>query len=92
MRVLEVGCGSGTFTTFVAEHISENGKIFALDIQLKMLEQLKSKSIHPTYENLKNIELINGSAHNLPFDNSSIDLAYMVTVLQEIPDQKKSIT
>ncbi|MCL5733255.1 MAG: dimethylmenaquinone methyltransferase, partial [Patescibacteria group bacterium] len=30
MQVLEVGCGSGAFTTFVARAVSEKGKVYAL--------------------------------------------------------------
>lgn len=38
MRVLEVGCGSGAFVTFVARAVGKTGKVFALDIQPEMLK------------------------------------------------------
>lgn len=38
---LELGCGSGAFTTFVARAVGEQGKVYAIDIQPKMLKKLK---------------------------------------------------
>ena len=91
MRVLEVGCGSGAYTTFVARAVGEEGKVYALDIQPEMLEQLEHKLAKPENEDIKNIELVNSSAYDLPFDDGSLDLVYMVTVLQEIPDRSKAL-
>ncbi|WP_315968716.1 class I SAM-dependent methyltransferase [Methanosarcina siciliae] len=36
---------------------------------------------------IRNIKLIEGDAHNLPFDDNSFDLVYAITVIQEIPDK-----
>ena len=91
MRVLEVGCGSGAYTTFVARAVGEEGKVYALDIQPEMLKQLEHKLAKPENEDIKNIELVNSSAYDLPFDDGSLDLVYMVTVLQEIPDRSKAL-
>ena len=91
MNVLEVGCGSGAFTTFVARAIGSKGKIYALDIQPGMLEQLRSKLSRPENEVINNVAPVKGSACNLPFYNSSLDLVYMVTVLQEIPNRNKAL-
>lgn len=91
MRVLEVGCGSGAFVTFVARAVEKTGKVFALDIQPGMLKQLEAKLRKPENRDIKNIKLILGSAYELPFEDNSLDLVYMVTVLQEIPDKKKAL-
>ncbi|MBI4721765.1 MAG: methyltransferase domain-containing protein [Candidatus Stahlbacteria bacterium] len=91
IQVLELGCGSGAFTTFVARTVGENGKVYALDIQPKMLKQLEQKLSKTENKDIKNVELIHGDAYKLPFDNNSLDLAYMVTVLQEIPDRHKAL-
>ena len=91
MRVLDLGCGSGAFTTFVARAVGEKGKVYAFDIQPEMLEQLERKLSRPENKNIKNIKLIEGNAYELPFDNGSLDLVYMVTVLQEIPDRNRAL-
>jgi ubiquinone/menaquinone biosynthesis C-methylase UbiE len=91
MRVLEIGCGSGAFTTYIAHAVGPEGKVEALDIQPKMLKQLENKLSLPKNSNIKNIELHQASAYELPFEDEEIDLISMVTVLPEIPDQQKAL-
>jgi ubiquinone/menaquinone biosynthesis C-methylase UbiE len=91
MHVLDLGCGSGAFTPFIARTVGEKGKVYALDIQADMLKQLENKLSRPENKDIKNIKLIEGNAYELPFDNNSLDLVNMVTVLPEIPDRKKAL-
>jgi ubiquinone/menaquinone biosynthesis C-methylase UbiE len=92
MQVLEIGCGSGCFTTYVARAVVPQGNVYALDIQEKMLAQLKKKLDLPAYSDIKNIELLHRSAYDLPFGDNTLDLVYMITVLQEIPDSDKALS
>ena len=89
MHVLEVGCGSGAFTTFVARAVGIKGEVYALDIQPGMLMQLKEKLSRPENRDIRNTTLIEGDANKLPFDDNLFDLVYAITVLQEIPDKNK---
>ena len=91
MQVLDLGCGSGAFTTFSARAVGEKGKVYALDIQADMLKQLERKLSKPENKYIKNIKLIEGNAYELPFDDGSLDLVNMVTVLQEISDRNKAL-
>jgi ubiquinone/menaquinone biosynthesis C-methylase UbiE len=91
MHVLDLGCGSGAFTLFIARTVNEKGKVYALDIQADMLKQLENKLSRPENRDIKNFKLIEGNAYELPFDDSSLDLVNMVTVLQEIPDRNKAL-
>ncbi|HEX7364862.1 MAG TPA: class I SAM-dependent methyltransferase [Dehalococcoidia bacterium] len=91
MNVLDLGCGSGAFTTYVARTVGPAGKVNALDIQPEMLKQLENKLSRPENKDLNNIKLIRGNAYELPFDDGALDLVYMVTVLQEIPDRNKAL-
>jgi len=91
MKLLELGCGSGAFTTFVAKAVGEQGKLYAVDIQPKMLEQLEHKLARPENRDLTNIELIQAGAYELPFEENSLDLALLVTVLHEIPDRDRAL-
>ncbi len=91
MRVLEIGCGSGAFTTYTARVVGETGWVYALDIQPAMLKQLERKLARPENRDIKNVELVQSSAYELPFADVSIDLVYMVTVLPEIPDQRRAL-
>ncbi len=91
MKVLEVGCGSGAYTTFVARAVEPKGKVYALDIQRKMLDQLQRKLEKPENQDIHNIKLIQASAYELPFADAFLDLVYMITVLQEIPDRHRAL-
>ena len=91
MTVIDLGCGSGAFTPFIARVVGERGKVYAVDIQLAMLQQLERKLSKPENQDITNIELKQASAYNLPFGDRSIDLVYMVTVLQEIPDRRRAL-
>jgi len=91
MQVLEIGCGSGAFTTFVARAVGNKGNVYALDIQPEMLQQLENKLSQPENKDITNIKLIESSAYDLPFDDNSLDLVYMITVFGEIPDHNKAL-
>jgi ubiquinone/menaquinone biosynthesis C-methylase UbiE len=91
MKVLEVGCGSGAYTTFVARAVGERGEVHALDVQPRMLAQLARKLGRAENADIRNVTLHEGSAYELPFDEDAFDLAYMITVLPEIPDQLRAL-
>ena len=91
MTVVDLGCGSGAFTPFVARAVEGAGKVYALDIQPAMLEQLERKLARAENRDIKNIELKQANAYDLPFENESVDLVYMVTVLPEIPDKTRAL-
>lgn len=90
-QVLEVGCGSGGFTTFVAQAVGPTGHVHALDIQPEMLTQLENKLALPENRDIRNISLHLASAYELPFEDENLDLVYLITVLPEIPDQLRAL-
>jgi ubiquinone/menaquinone biosynthesis C-methylase UbiE len=91
MKVLDLGCGSGAFIIDTARAVGENGRVYALDIEPKMLKQVEKKLAKPENQDVKNVEIISKSAYELPFADNSLDLVYMVTVLQEIPDKNRAL-
>ncbi len=91
MKVLDLGSGSGAFAIDVARTVGRRGRVYALDIQPKMLKQLDKKLARPKNRDIKNVELIEGSAAKLPFGDASLDLVYMVSVLQEIPRRPEAL-
>ncbi len=91
MTVLELGCGSGAYTPFVARALGKQGRLHALDIQPEMLRQLERKLSTPQYADIQNVLPVAASAYELPFVDGLFDLVYMVTVFQEIPDRRKAL-
>ena len=91
MTILEIGCGSGSYTTYAARKVGNKGKVYALDIEPKMIKQLENKLSKPENQDIDNIQIFCKSAYELPFESHSIDLVFMVTVLREIPDKRKAL-
>jgi len=92
MKVLEIGSGSGLFTLDAARAAGENGRVYALDIQKDMLDKIRHRLALPENRDIHNIEMVNKSAYELPFEDNSLDLAFMVAVFQEIPDKQKTLS
>jgi ubiquinone/menaquinone biosynthesis C-methylase UbiE len=44
-KVLDVGCGPGTFTIIMAKMVGDSGKVIAVDVQDKMLQIVRTKAI-----------------------------------------------
>ncbi len=61
------------------------------DVQSAMLRQLEQKLARAENQDIRNVELKKASAYELPFADDFFDLAYMVTVLMEIPDRGRAL-
>lgn len=91
MRVLELGPGPGFFTIEAAQRLSNSespGMLYCLDIEPAMIARAKNKV---TRHALENVALMLGNGECLPFKDASFNLAYLVTVLGEIPDKDRAL-
>lgn len=59
-----------------------------MDIQPKMIAQMDRRV---RKAGLTNVETHVASAYELPLDDGSVDRAFLVTVLPEIPDQERAL-
>jgi len=91
MTVLDLGCGSGAFTTLLARAVGALGKVYAVDIQPGMLRQLESKLAKAGNQDIRNVELKQASAYALPFEDDSLDLVFITAALQEIYDRDRAL-
>lgn len=83
VSVLEIGAGSGYYTTEVARH-AVRGQVVVFDIQVEMLERCRQKC---RSAGLANVAYVVGDAATLPFADAGFDMVYMVTVFGEVDDQ-----
>jgi len=44
-RVLEVGCGNASMSAWMAEHIAPDGQIVALDLDLSLVDNVRSPGV-----------------------------------------------
>ncbi len=91
MTVLELGCGPGVHTVEFARAIGDKGKLYAVDMQSKMISILKQKLSESDNKSLSQIEVKVADACDLPFEDQTIDLVIMVGVLGEIPDKDRAL-
>lgn len=86
--VLELGPGPGAFTVDAAARVGQQGRLIAVDIQPEMIAQVESRI---RKAGLTNIETHIASAYELPVANSTVDRAFLITVLPEIPDPVRGL-
>lgn len=87
-KVLDVGPGMGFFSLPMAEMVKPQGKVYCVDIQKKMLENLEKRANKKGLgEFIETIECSTESL-NLTSVYHQIDFALVFAVLHEVPDQK----
>jgi len=83
MTVLVVGCGTGEETCFIANAVAPSGKVIAIDLNEKQLEEARTK----LEENeITNVELHQMDLMELSTLPDSFDLAFSRLVLVHVPD------
>jgi ubiquinone/menaquinone biosynthesis C-methylase UbiE len=85
MTVIDIGCGSGFFTTALAEFVGKFGNVIAADFQEEMLKKLKYKIQGTELE--KKIILHKTGQHRIGF-SGQVDLALAFYMVHEVPDQQ----
>jgi ubiquinone/menaquinone biosynthesis C-methylase UbiE len=86
--VLELGPGPGAFTVDAARRLGFKGKLIAVDIQPEMIAQVEERVERA---GLTNVETHVASAYELPIEDASVDRAFLITVLPEIPDPVRGL-
>lgn len=81
MKVCDLGCGNGYWTLPIARDLGPTGVVYAVDIQIEMLQQLKARAANLK---LTTVEPILGDVDNprLPAD-VKLDLVLLVDVYHE---------
>ncbi|MBN1437954.1 MAG: methyltransferase domain-containing protein [Anaerolineales bacterium] len=86
--VLELGPGPGAFSLDAARMVGNSGRLVAVDLQPEMIARLERRARDAGVDN---IETHVASAYDLPLPDSSVDRAFLVTVLPEIPDRARAL-
>jgi ubiquinone/menaquinone biosynthesis C-methylase UbiE len=86
--VLELGPGTGYFSIEAARLMGASGRLVCLDIQRPMLRELRGRL---AADGVTNAHPVLGDALRLPLADASVDAAFLVTVLGEIPDRPQGL-
>lgn len=83
-QVLEVGVGTGYYALHAARWLEPGGALEILDAQPKMLDHA---TLRARERGVSNVLPTLGDAQALPYPDGSLDAAYLVATLGEIPDK-----
>jgi ubiquinone/menaquinone biosynthesis C-methylase UbiE len=86
--VADIGAGVGYFTWRLAARIGPAGKVYAVDIQQAMLDQLRKNM---AARKLANYEAVLGAADDPRLPAGRIDLALLVDVYHEFSQPQKML-
>jgi ubiquinone/menaquinone biosynthesis C-methylase UbiE len=86
--VLELGAGNGVFTVAAAQRAGPQGRLVAVDIQPEMIKRVEQRV---QTAGLTNVETRVADAYHLPLDDASVARAFLISVLEEIPDPMRAL-
>ena len=87
--VAEIGAGTGYFTWRLAEKVGPIGKVFAVDVQQKMLD-LTMETIKK--HQLSNVELVLGAENDPHLPPASLDLVLIANAYHEFSEPEAMMT
>jgi len=85
--VLDIGSGSGTDLIIAARRIGVSGRAIGVDMTPEMIEACRSAAGEA---GLDNVEVREGDLHDLPVDDSSVDVVISNGVLNLAPDKARA--
>jgi tRNA A58 N-methylase Trm61 len=84
--IADIGAGTGYITWRAAALAGPKGKVYAVDIQPRMLELLRQNM---QQRGLTNVETVLGAVDDPKLPAASVDLVLMVDVYHEFSDRKR---
>ncbi len=83
MIVGEVGAGTGRMTLWIAERIGPEGKVYANDIDIGGLDQIRKRA---KMADIRNIETIIGDITDPKLPENKLDIVFMINVFHHLDD------
>ncbi len=84
--VLDLGCGSGTYTIPAAHAVGATGRVYALDINPAALDRMARKAARAGVQNVVRVDASTGV--RVPLDDDAVDHVLMIDVLQKIAEKE----
>lgn len=88
MTVVEIGPGMGFFTLEIAKKVGSSGKVIAIDIQSKMLEQLEHRAEKAKLRPQIETRLATGDSLGMKDLAEAVDFVFAYAVVHELPDDQ----
>ena len=88
MIIADVGAGSGYFTLRMARRVAPQGRVYATDIQPRMIELLQQNTQRA---GIKNVEAVLSTESDARLPANSLDLILLVDVYHEFSQPEKML-
>ena len=85
-EVAEVGAGSGYFTIRLAKALGPSGRVYAVDVDKKMLDHIERRAER---EKLENIQTILADGNDPRLGSESVDVIFICDTLHHIQNRKQ---
>jgi SAM-dependent methyltransferase len=82
-RVLDMACGAGVYTGWLAERVGPRGRVYGVDISAAYLALARD---HAAAARGASISFQSGSIDALPFGDNTFDLVWCAQSMQSLPD------
>ena len=83
-KVADIGAGGGCFSIRFAETVGKDGRVFAVDTNLKFLEFIKNSAKE---KGLDNVETVLTTEDNPNLPEKNLDLIFMRNVCHHLPNR-----
>ena len=90
MKALDVASGTGDLGALLQDQVGESGTVILTDINASMLHQGRSKLLDQG--KLKNMQLLQANAENLPFEDNIFDCVTIAFGLRNITDKNAALS
>ena len=88
-RVVDVGCGPGTYARFLAEEVGHNGQVIGVDLDRFLLSSGRELAIGEALHS--RVYFVQGDARHLPLGESVADIIFCNTLLWTLPDPEQAV-
>lgn len=85
--VADVGCGSGYFTFRLATAVGEKGRVWAVDISVEALKEVRQRVER---EKVTNVEIIQSEPTDTKLKAESVGAALLCDVIHEVPEDQRA--
>lgn len=83
MRILDIGCGPGSITIGLANHVAPSGQVTGLDVSEPVLEMARELARSRGDDQTR---FVRGDVYHLDYPSNSFDIAHAHQVLQHLSD------
>ena len=78
----DIGAGTGFFAIPAAKRVGPAGRVYALDLEPQMLDDLRAKADNDL--GIANISILRSEEERIPLPHHSVDVAFLACVLHEL--------